>query len=233
MAFTRTTIENINVALGVIRRGRIFDYLGNDLKLNLGAGLSTAPGWINIDGSLNALLASFPRFILRLAYGFSGSKEFYSFEDYYRILSGGVFIHHDLRYGVPLPDNCAEFVYTSHFLEHLYYKDALALIREAARVLRSGGVIRISVPDLEYALALYAKGQKHYMLNQYFFTEQDGSTLSAHKYMYDWQMLCEVLEKSGFEKITRCQFQKGTVPDLDLLDNRSEDSLFVEAVWAG
>jgi hypothetical protein len=46
--------------------------------------------------------------------------------------------------------------------------------------------------------------------------------------------LIEVSTKdAGFSKIVRCEYQLGKTPDLDTLDNRPEETLFVEAMKAG
>ena len=37
------------------------------------------------------------------------------------------------------------------------------------------------------------------------------------------------LSQSGFHDIQRCKFQEGSVPDMDILDNRPDETLFVEA----
>ena len=50
----------------------------------------------------------------------------------------------------PTDDSTVDFVYSSHFLEHLYRADAQRILRESFRVLKLGGTIRISVPDLEW-----------------------------------------------------------------------------------
>ena len=47
--------------------------------------------------------------------------------------------------------------------------------------------------------------------------------------MYDFELLRDVLEKIGYKDIRRCLFNEGGVPDLSLLDNRPEETLFVEA----
>ena len=120
-------------------------------------------------------------------------------------------------------------MYSSHFLEHLAYKDAQNLLAESFRVLKQGGVVRISVPDLEYAVSLYTLDRKEEMLTQYFFVNDDDSHFARHKYMYDFKLLKTALEKVGFRDVVRCAFQVGRTPDLKLLDNRVEDSLFVEA----
>lgn len=200
------------------------------VKINLGCGLTVAKGWINVDGSLNALIASFPRFLHRIVYRFTGANNYYSCDEYCSLLADHQFVHHDLAYGIPIEDKSANFVYSSHFLEHLRKDEAINLLSESYRVLKNGGTIRISVPDLEHAIKLYECGKKEKMLESYFFVDDKGSDFSRHKYMYDFELLKKKLEDAGFKRVIRCSYQEGMTPDLDVLDNRPEDSLYVEAV---
>jgi hypothetical protein len=85
------------------------------------------------------------------------------------------------------------------------------------------------VPDLTYALSLYAAGEKDKMLSDNFFVEDDDSYYARHKYMYDFAMLADALTQAGFHDVRRCDFRKGRTPDLDSLDNRPDESLFIEA----
>lgn len=50
---------------------------------------------------------------------------------------------------LPLPDNGAEVVYCSHFLEHVPRESVPGLLREFHRVLAPGGSLRLVTPDLE------------------------------------------------------------------------------------
>ncbi len=50
---------------------------------------------------------------------------------------------------LPFADGEVDFVYTEHFFEHLFLDEALALLREIARVLAPGGVLRIASPDAD------------------------------------------------------------------------------------
>ena len=124
----------------------------------------------------------------------------------------------------------ADCIFSSHFLEHLFRKDADHLLRECYRVLKPGGILRISVPDLEYAVSLYAADEKEKMLRNYYFVDDDDSYYARHKYMYDYAMLESQLTGIGFAEVARCQYRQGRVPDIEILDNRPEESLFVEAV---
>jgi SAM-dependent methyltransferase len=66
-------------------------------------------------------------------------------------------IVHDLRKGIPAPDNSVDVVYHSHVLEHIDREVAPLFLRECLRVLRPGGVLRVVVPDLEMAAENYLR----------------------------------------------------------------------------
>ncbi len=198
------------------------------VKVNLGCGLAVANGWLNIDGSLNALVASWPAISHPIIYNITGAKSYYSCEDYCLLLRSHRFIHHDLSYGIPFQDNTVDFVYSSHFLEHLPRRDGQKLLLEAYRVLKKGGKIRICVPDLLYAISLYNNGEKEKMLENYFFIDDQESHFARHKYMYDFELLQSSLSQAGFVKVRRFFYREGSVPDLDILDNRPDDTLYVE-----
>jgi len=64
-------------------------------------------------------------------------------------------IAHDLRTRLPFDDASCAVVYHSHVLEHLARSQALPFLRECHRVLVSGGILRVAVPDLETIARLY------------------------------------------------------------------------------
>lgn len=225
----RSLIDFSTRAFGKLKRHQRKRVDGSVVKLNLGCGLAVYGDWINIDGSLNALIAGWPSFMHRFMYRLTGANRYYSQEEYCRLLGDHKFIHHDLSYGIPLQDQSADFVYSSHFLEHLFRNEAEHMLKESFRVLKSGGVLRLCVPDLEYAVSLYARGEKEAMLSNYFFVDDDNSYYARHKYMYDFSMLDAMLSKLSFKDIQRCAYREGLTPDLLNMDNRPEDTLFIEA----
>jgi predicted SAM-dependent methyltransferase len=230
MSLFRVVVETVNKAIckkNSKRRIKASKHLA-DVKLNLGCGLAVVPGWINIDGSLNTLVASMPTFTHKLFFRLTGANKYYSESEYCSLLQQHRFVHHDLSYGIPFHGNTIDYIFSSHFLEHLYRQNAIDLLKDSYRTLKNGGIIRISVPDLEYAISLYFKDRKDESLRNYFFIDEDND-FSRHKYMYDYEMLYSILKDIGFQDIKRHDFQKGSIPDVKLLDNRKEDSLFIEA----
>jgi len=64
-------------------------------------------------------------------------------------------IAHDLNKGIPYPDATFDAVYHSHVLEHFERRTALSFLIECHRVLKTRGIIRVVVPDLEQMARLY------------------------------------------------------------------------------
>ena len=90
---------------------------------NIGAGSFWHPFWTNVDFA----------------------------SDWYGDLQKDI-VHHDLMSQMPLPiaTDSALVVYTSHTVEHISESAVAALFREACRVLRTGGVLRVTTgPDAE------------------------------------------------------------------------------------
>lgn len=222
-------MEKGNSFIASVKRHRRIKPSDSLVKINLGCGLAVAPGWVNIDGSLNALFSRLPTPFLKTLYKLSGAKEWYSQSQYVSIIKGHDFLHHNLVYGVPFRDGSVDYVYSSHWLEHLFKEDAERLLGESHRVLKRGGRIRICVPDLEHAISQYLQGSKEKALQYFFSTSTDGQ-LGRHYYLYDAEMLAALLGKVGFKDIVRCGYQEGQTPDLDKLDNRPDETLYMEGV---
>ena len=64
---------------------------------------------------------------------------------------------HDSRRGIPAPDNSFDAIYSCHVIEHLSNDQGESYLKELARVLKPGGVCRISTPDLERETREYIK----------------------------------------------------------------------------
>ena len=136
----RAFVDRVTRLAGWLRRShRVAVPSHGPVKVNLGSSLLAAEGWVNVDGALSALVASWPTPALRLFYRLAGIRAHMSEAEYIEVLKRNRFVHHNLEYGIPLPDASADFAFASHFLEHLSKAHGEHLVRETLRVLRPGG----------------------------------------------------------------------------------------------
>ena len=89
----------------------------------------------------------------------------------------------DFRRGLPTGSETTDACYSSHVLEHARLYEAKFLIQDCFRVLKTGGIIRIVVPDLETIVREYL-----HCLDQ---VRQGDRTSEAN---YDWMVL-ELLDQ--------------------------------------
>ena len=61
----------------------------------------------------------------------------------------------DAREPFPFETGTLYFLYSEHLFEHLSYHDGIAHLKECCRVLKPGGVLRISTPDLAFLTDIY------------------------------------------------------------------------------
>jgi SAM-dependent methyltransferase len=113
--------------------------------LNLGCGTKTSahPSVINIDWSILLRIRSNPVLCALAPVLLNGDRL-----RRFRSLPGNLLVH-DLSQGIPFPDASVDVVYHSHVLEHIDREISRGFIKECARVLRPGGLIRVVVPDFE------------------------------------------------------------------------------------
>lgn len=124
---------------------------------------------------------------------------------------------HDLTKGIPLSDNCADVIYHSHVIEHFNEHDGLNFIKECARVLKSGGLIRIATPDLLRLVKDYCeistyretiddkvlKGKHQWLLiemyDQVLRTQSGGKMVKFLQEMSDPEVERFVISRCGYE----------------------------------
>jgi SAM-dependent methyltransferase len=94
-----------------------------------------------------------------------------------------------------------ELIYACQIFEYFDRLTAIAVLREWHRVLRPGGVLRLSVPNFSVLSRLYQAGLSlDYLLGTlYGRWSQDGQTI-YHKTTYDEPSLTKILSENGFEE---------------------------------
>jgi predicted SAM-dependent methyltransferase len=103
-------------------------------------------------------------------------------------------------------DATVDEVYGSHIYEHLTYSgELLQALREAYRVLRPGGMIRIGVPDLTVLCRLFLSPdlstQERFWVMRLIYGGQTDDW-DYHKGGYSADLLGEYLHAAGFREIT-------------------------------
>jgi predicted SAM-dependent methyltransferase len=126
-------------------------------------------------------------------------------------LSAGCDLCWDLRNGLPFPDEVIQAVYSSHFLEHLSFKECQELLKECLRVLVPGGSFSVCVPNARLFLEAYVRGEvlqdpflgykpAHNRTTRIDYANYVAYMDGAHKYMFDEENLLFVLSLAGFER---------------------------------
>ncbi|MFM2063088.1 MAG: hypothetical protein RLZZ507_2758 [Cyanobacteriota bacterium] len=101
-------------------------------------------------------------------------------------------------------DNSITAIYASHVLEHFYYgidNELINTLTEWYRVLKPGGKLLISVPDLRKLCWLYLHPDFTVMDRLYLMRIIFGGQTNiydVHKVGFDFEILAAYLEESGF-----------------------------------
>lgn len=103
--------------------------------------------------------------------------------------------------------------------------------------MRTGGIIRIAMPDLNYLIERYNtdwKNQNWLSWPGYKFIKTRGQMINycfswGHKYLYNEEDLKNQLVETGFRKIVRCEWNKSNYTELCNLETRNDSKLIMEA----
>jgi predicted SAM-dependent methyltransferase len=161
-------------------------------------------------------------------------------------LDGNIFrkkdIWLDVTLGLPFSDCSIDAIYASHLLEHFTTVNARKLLEESHRVLKPGGVVRLVVPSLEYAIKAYNEER---LANFPEWPEKFDSIggrfnnfmlcSNQHFLIFDFSFLDELLKEAGFATICREEANHSAHFIIDHLRFESDpsikdSSLFVEAL---
>jgi len=142
----------------------------------------------------------------------------------------------DLRKGLPFPDGSVKAIYSSHFFEHLSFKETRSFLIECKRVLLPGGKFLICVPNARIYLEAYVNGttldptlffgykQAYNNTTRIDYVNYAAYMDGEHKNMFDEESLLYILESTGFKNVHLRQFD----PNLDLKE-RDYESIYAEA----
>jgi SAM-dependent methyltransferase len=174
-------------------------------RLNWGCGAQGEPGWINSD-----------------------LKE-----------GPGIDISVDIRDGLPVESDSLDYVVSIHALPMISYPDLVPVLTELRRVLRPGGVLRLGLPDLDKGIDAYRGGRA----SHFFVEDSDARSMSGkfilHMLWFGYSVTLftpefteELLVRAGFEDVAHCAYRetRSALDGITELDNREDESFFIEAV---
>lgn len=173
-------------------------------RLNWGCGQHIAPGWINSD-----------------------VKE-----------EPEVDLVADIRDGLPLETGSIDYAVSVHALPEFSYPELVPVLEELRRVLKPGGTLRLALPDLRRGIDAYLRGDEAYFkvddeevrsLGGRFIVQMLWYGYSRSLFTTDFAL--ELLGRAGFKGMRECAYQvtASGIPEIVELDNREDESLFVEA----
>ncbi len=163
-------------------------------------------------------------------------------------------IYLNLNARFPFRDNVFSTIYSEHTLEHIPTDYVPHLLAECHRVLKVGGLLRFTIPDLEIYAEKYVKGDREFFepiirkyaekmvknRKKYWLVRSPGGAFMSrvvhrfyhHRWMYDFETLKSCLEEIGFSKVLKQSCGKSLKSDIGAMDreDRSYETLYVEAV---
>lgn len=123
----------------------------------------------------------------------------------------------DITKRLPWPDNSADFINIEHCLEHVSGPDGYRFLEEAKRVLKIGGILRVSVPVLDALPPTHAR---------------DIIVGHGHLMVYNFQNLSRMIMVAGFASVASAQFNKNIDGHWRIIGEEKDklETLRIEAV---
>ena len=142
----------------------------------------------------------------------------------------------DVTRGLPVQDASIDYVYSEHFIEHLSLAQGEALLVEIYRVLRPGGVVRLTTPDLRTLIREYQSGRLDYWREVDWVPATPARLLNesmrlwGHKFVYDHDELVTLLRSCGFTTVEDAPYRESRIEELAGLERRVfRDEIIIEA----
>lgn len=195
----------------------------NEIKINIGCGLSGIDGWHNLDNSPTIWMSRIP-LLNRLLKTPAWPRDVRRY---------------DVRKVLPYPDDCVRYIYSSHAFEHFTRAESLGIAKDCLRVLVPGGVLRVVVPDLALIVQEYVADTSPRAAQTFLLRLSLNHSLhdfvhpgSNHSQMFDAKSLVDLLREAGFARVEVSSYRKSAIPEIDQLDLevRRRESLYVEGV---
>jgi predicted SAM-dependent methyltransferase len=120
--------------------------------------------------------------------------------------------HVDFHYNIDklpmIEDDSVDLIYTCGVLEYFDIEEVIDVLKEWKRVLKKAGILRTSVPNFESIVKIYNNSKNIYaegvlgpLFGRIEIKNNNNKEIIHHKIVYDYNLLKDVLIKSGFTNI--------------------------------
>jgi len=107
-------------------------------------------------------------------------------------------------------DNSVDLIYASHVVEYFDREEVVPILSEWRRILKSGGILRMAVPNFEEISRLYC--EKRYSLDFFvgllYGKMPMGKQTIYHRTTYDFASLNMLLRNIGFKNVVKYDWKE-------------------------
>jgi predicted SAM-dependent methyltransferase len=124
----------------------------------------------------------------------------------------------DITRPLPYTNDCADFIFAEHVIEHIQHNEALAFLDECYRILKVNGVIRIAAPTISLFFKMNETDKLKYFEFTRTKTKNDAVRLlissHGHKSVWTCDILRFFLNLAGFTWISQNNVGESNHKDL-------------------
>jgi len=122
---------------------------------------------------------------------------------------------HDIASLPMFDDGSADILYSCGALPYFDRCEVMDVLKEWYRVLKKGGILRLSVPDFDSIIRIYIQSDRDLsslgvlgpLYGRWHINTASGKTLFYHKTVYNFRALSTLLESIGFGNVRREDWQ--------------------------
>jgi predicted SAM-dependent methyltransferase len=118
-------------------------------------------------------------------------------------------------------ENSISEIYLCHVLEHFSFSDVSVLLKMLSKKLKSGGIVRISVPSFDSIVKIYSKNSFNIKIVKNALMGGQDYDYNYHKSIFNKKYLTELLLDSGYDRVEEWETLEDFGVDLGDWSNKS------------